>query len=172
MVHGLSCSTARGIFQNQGLKQCLLHCKANSLPLSHPVSSVWVLLHSGISIFKPCGMWAPTIPSKEVEGCLVTKRFLRSRTDGSLGSFGVGVGSMPAMQMPLTPRGPAVWVGPLTWSLPSPRTSASPSLSGSTDTQFSFSPSFNPFPPWGQLGPDISLNPILSSPFYTPAPRF
>ena len=172
VVHGLSCSTACGIFQNQGLKQCLLHCKVNSLPLSHPVSSMWVLLHSGISIFKPCGMWAPTIPSKEVGGCLMTKRFLRSRTDGSVGSFGVGVGSRPAMQMLLTPRGPAVWVGPLICSLPSPRTPASPSLSGSTDTHFLFSPSFNLFPPWVQLGPDISLNPKCPRLSIAPAPRF
>ena len=34
-VHGLSCSAARGIFSDQGLNQCLLHWRLDSLPLSH-----------------------------------------------------------------------------------------------------------------------------------------
>ena len=33
--HGLSCSTAPGIFPGQGLNPCLLHCQADSSPLSH-----------------------------------------------------------------------------------------------------------------------------------------
>ena len=35
VVPGLSCSKARGIFLDQGLKLCLLHWQADSLPLSH-----------------------------------------------------------------------------------------------------------------------------------------
>ena len=35
VVHGFSCSTACGIFPDQGLKLCLLHWQADSLPLSH-----------------------------------------------------------------------------------------------------------------------------------------
>ena len=35
VVLGLSCSTARGIFPDQGLNLCLLHWQADSLPLSH-----------------------------------------------------------------------------------------------------------------------------------------
>ena len=34
-MHGLSCSTACGIFLNQGSNPCLLHWQAGSLPLSH-----------------------------------------------------------------------------------------------------------------------------------------
>ena len=35
VVHRLSCSTARGIFPDQGANLCLLHWPADSLPLSH-----------------------------------------------------------------------------------------------------------------------------------------
>ena len=35
MVHRLGCSTACGIFPDQGLNPCLLHWQADSLPLSH-----------------------------------------------------------------------------------------------------------------------------------------
>ena len=34
LVHGLSCSMASGIFLDQGSNLCLLHCQADSLPLS------------------------------------------------------------------------------------------------------------------------------------------
>ena len=35
VAHGLTCSTARGIFPGRGSGSCLLHWQANSLPLSH-----------------------------------------------------------------------------------------------------------------------------------------
>ena len=35
VTHGLRCSTACGIFLDQGLNLCLLHWQADSLPLSH-----------------------------------------------------------------------------------------------------------------------------------------
>ena len=35
MVHGLSCSAARGIFPDQGLNSHPLHWEADSLPLDH-----------------------------------------------------------------------------------------------------------------------------------------
>ena len=35
VVHGLSCSVAYGIFQDQRSNPCLLHWQADSLPLSH-----------------------------------------------------------------------------------------------------------------------------------------
>ena len=35
VVHGLSCSTACGIFPDQGLNPCLPHLQVDSLPLSH-----------------------------------------------------------------------------------------------------------------------------------------
>ena len=35
VVHGLSCSTACGIFLDQGLNPCLLHWQKDSLPLSY-----------------------------------------------------------------------------------------------------------------------------------------
>ena len=35
VLHGLSCSTACGIFPDQGLNPCLLHWQTDSLPLSH-----------------------------------------------------------------------------------------------------------------------------------------
>ena len=39
----LSCSTACGIFPDQGLNLCLLHWQADSLPLSHQGSLIFVL---------------------------------------------------------------------------------------------------------------------------------
>ena len=42
VVHGLSCSEACGIFSNQGLNQGLLHWQADSLPLSHQESPVFL----------------------------------------------------------------------------------------------------------------------------------
>ena len=35
LAHGLSCSTIRGIFLDQGLNPCLLHWEVDSLPLIH-----------------------------------------------------------------------------------------------------------------------------------------
>ena len=35
VVHGLSCSTACGIFLDQGSNPCLLHWQVDSVPLSH-----------------------------------------------------------------------------------------------------------------------------------------
>jgi len=35
VTHRLSCSTACGVFLDQGLNPCLLHWQADSLPLSH-----------------------------------------------------------------------------------------------------------------------------------------
>ena len=35
LVHGLSCSMARGIFPDQGSNRCPLHCKAHLKPLDH-----------------------------------------------------------------------------------------------------------------------------------------
>ena len=35
VVHGLTCSAARGNLPDQGLNLCLLHWQADSLPLSH-----------------------------------------------------------------------------------------------------------------------------------------
>ena len=35
VVHGFSCSTARGIFLDQGLNPCPLHWQADSYPLDH-----------------------------------------------------------------------------------------------------------------------------------------
>ena len=35
VVHGLSCSTLRGIFPDKGLNLCLPQWQADSLPLSH-----------------------------------------------------------------------------------------------------------------------------------------
>ena len=42
--HGLSCSTACGIFQYQGLNPCLLHQQKGSLPLNHQESSKYGVL--------------------------------------------------------------------------------------------------------------------------------
>ena len=40
VVHGLSCLSACGIFQDQGSKPCLLHWQVDSLPLSYQGSSL------------------------------------------------------------------------------------------------------------------------------------
>ena len=42
VVHGLSYPTACRIFSDQGLDPCLLHCQADSLPLSHWGSPIFV----------------------------------------------------------------------------------------------------------------------------------
>ena len=41
VVHGLRCSTACGIFPDQGLNPCLLHWQVDSLPLSHQGSPLF-----------------------------------------------------------------------------------------------------------------------------------
>ena len=41
VAHRLDCSTACGIFPDQGLNLCLLHWQENSLLLSHPVDILW-----------------------------------------------------------------------------------------------------------------------------------
>jgi len=45
VAHGLSCPTSCGIFPDPGLKLCLLHWQADSLPLSHQGSTVYKFLH-------------------------------------------------------------------------------------------------------------------------------
>ena len=46
VAHGLSCSTACGIFPEQGSNLCLLHWQADSLPLSHQGSfSLMLIIH-------------------------------------------------------------------------------------------------------------------------------
>ena len=40
-AHRFSCSVACGIFPNQGLNQCPLHCKGDSLPLDHQRSPAY-----------------------------------------------------------------------------------------------------------------------------------
>lgn len=47
--HGLSCSTAHGVFPDQGSNLCLLHWQANSLPLSHQEKPQSKLLKSRFS---------------------------------------------------------------------------------------------------------------------------
>ena len=42
VANGLSCSGACGTFLDQGLNPCLLHWQANSIPLSHQGSLIWV----------------------------------------------------------------------------------------------------------------------------------
>ena len=44
VAHGLSCSTAGGIFLDQGSDSCLLHWHADSLPLSYEGSPTNVFL--------------------------------------------------------------------------------------------------------------------------------
>ena len=46
VAHGLSCSTACGIFPDQDLNLCLLHRQVNSLPLSHQGSLICLFLTS------------------------------------------------------------------------------------------------------------------------------
>ena len=55
-VLGLRCSTARGVFPDQGLNLCLLHWQADSLPLSHQGSPKYQFLtHKKVKRF-----FAPT----------------------------------------------------------------------------------------------------------------
>ena len=61
----LSCSTACGIFPDQGLNLCLLHWQADSLPLSHQGS-----LNIHVSIGNP------DRPTLEFILCLVTQSCL------------------------------------------------------------------------------------------------
>ena len=46
MVHGLSCSAACGIFPDQGSNRCPLHWQADSQPLRHQGSPLFILLTS------------------------------------------------------------------------------------------------------------------------------
>ena len=47
MVHGLGCSAACGIFQDQGSNPCLPHWQVDSLPLSHQGSPL-ILIKLGV----------------------------------------------------------------------------------------------------------------------------
>ena len=52
VAHGPSCSTARGIFPDQGLSPCPLHWQAESQPLSHQGSPrPWLFNVETISVF-------------------------------------------------------------------------------------------------------------------------
>ena len=57
MACGLSCSTARGIFLDQGSNLCILHWQVDSLPLSHqgrplsyPLSVKWAQIMGTMSL--------------------------------------------------------------------------------------------------------------------------
>ena len=50
VARGLSCSSARGLFLDQGLHLCLLHWQADSLPLSHQGSPHAYCLMCGFSM--------------------------------------------------------------------------------------------------------------------------
>ena len=52
-AHGLSCSTACGIFPDQGWNLCLLNWQVDSLPLSHQGSPWWVSFYSKNTAFPP-----------------------------------------------------------------------------------------------------------------------
>ena len=51
MAHGLRCSTACGIFLDQGLNPCLLNWQEDSLPLSHQASPKVILNFKGKFVF-------------------------------------------------------------------------------------------------------------------------
>ena len=51
MAHELSCSTACGIFLDQGLNPCLLHGQVNFLPLSPQGSPGHLFIFAGESVF-------------------------------------------------------------------------------------------------------------------------
>ena len=50
VVHGLSCSVACGIFWDQGLNPCLLHWRADCLPLSHQGKNPTLILCSFVNL--------------------------------------------------------------------------------------------------------------------------
>ena len=52
LEHRLSCSTACGIFPNQGWNPCLLHGQMDSLPLSHQGSPPLVYFKSSLHCLK------------------------------------------------------------------------------------------------------------------------
>ena len=54
VTHGLSCSTASGIFPDRGLNPCLLHWQVGSLPLSHHGSPLQLFFKSD---------YFPTLPN-------------------------------------------------------------------------------------------------------------
>ena len=57
VAHGLGYSKACGIFPDQQLNPCLLHWQADSLPLSHQGSVVYVFLHTLHACSTPHNMY-------------------------------------------------------------------------------------------------------------------
>ena len=70
MAHGLSCSTACGIFPDKGLNPCPLHWQADSQPLRHQGSPLLCILdniYSGsdfCSIISPLRKAFPYLPDR------------------------------------------------------------------------------------------------------------
>ena len=55
VAHRLSCPLACGIFLDQGLNLCLLHCQADSLPLSHQRSPGFCTFNTNCSVLATQG---------------------------------------------------------------------------------------------------------------------
>ena len=62
VMHRLGCSSACGIFLDQGLIPCLLHWQADSLPLHHQGSTIWYFWYLFLFIYSiwPCQVFAAT----------------------------------------------------------------------------------------------------------------
>ena len=58
-MHGLNCSSACGIFPDQGSNPCLVHWQVDSLPLSHQ-GIPHLLRHASVAEPDPMGMERPT----------------------------------------------------------------------------------------------------------------
>ena len=69
MAHGLSCSTACGIFLDQGLNLCLLHWQADSLPLRHQRSPDYLFFFFFLLLFFGHAMQhvGSLVPQVEIE---------------------------------------------------------------------------------------------------------
>ena len=50
VAHGLSCSSACGIFPDQRSNPCLLHWQVDSLPLSHQGSPEYIYMYFSLSL--------------------------------------------------------------------------------------------------------------------------
>ena len=67
VAHGSSCSTACGIFPDQGSNPCPLHWQADSQPLRHLGSPLWTLDRMQIQIPEGIGEWAKLWGSRHME---------------------------------------------------------------------------------------------------------
>ena len=109
VAHGISCSTACGIFPDQRSNSCLLHWQADSLPLSHQGSPPYVLVKVSVawSCLTLCDPVDGSPPGSSVHGIVQARilEWVAIPFSGDLPNSGIKPRS-PALQADSLPSEP------------------------------------------------------------------